>query len=81
MQLDAPEELEYFPAAQLVQDIVRDAEVYLPAPHSVQLVAAMPEYCPLEQLTQPAEEPRPVRALYVPAGQSVQFRFATRSLY
>ena len=73
MQPDAPEELEYFPAAQLVQVVVRDAEVYLPTPHAVQLVAAIPEYCPLEQLTQPADEPRPVRALYVPAGQNVQF--------
>jgi hypothetical protein len=43
MQLDAPDALEYFPVAQLVQAVELDVEVYLPAPHALTLQAMEPE--------------------------------------
>ena len=70
MQLDEPDALEYFPAAQLVHKVELEVEVYLPVPQEVQKVADAPEYLPVAHAPETAVSP--VEAQYLPSGHAVQ---------
>lgn len=68
----APDDAEYFPAAQFVQAAVPVAIVYVPAGHTEHSVDAAEEYLPVAQTTQEIDAVAPAVVEYRPAGQFVQ---------